>query len=755
MSKRFKARDKVTHKMTKDGVALHNATTGENTRVSKREADMRFGGGLPKDDKYIKAGSTAAVASPKHRKQTYRHSKSEIEPETKPDVAPEEPKTGSSHIDGAYTEPMDTVPVYAAPDAKPASTLEAAKTGSPYRSVTNARYTDTASRPAPPDTKPPSTPGTPTPTPYGHDITADPTGIKSAAAPRPEKSGRLQFAKNEAVPDIAAKRQASAGRRLAKPEHGRNSEKSAKSQGEMPRKRNPVHGKAKGGGSGTAGQKLKFEKTLKKQGQMKGTAMALPVTASANVAVAATHGKLSQHEDDNVAVKAAHHAEMEVEAGVKAGMRYIKAAPYRKVRKMERATARKQINHAYRQGVARNPNLQSNVVSRALQKRKIRNNYAKSLRDSRKAAKKAGSIANRAGKAIAAVVKRHPIAAAVAVMLVLFGFVTTSLFNAGSTIGGGSVTTIILTTYLADDADMLGAEAVYAGMEAELQNTLDNYEELNPGYDEYRFELDPIQHDPYVLISILHALHDGEWKLGDVLGTLDMLFDLQYILTEEVTTEIRTRTETKTVTDPETGETHEEEVEVEYEYHIITVTLENFNLSHLPVYVMSTERLGRYALLMRTLGNRPDLFEDSPSANLGGYLKYEIPPDALGDEVFARMIAEAEKYLGWPYVWGGSSPATSFDCSGYVSWVINNSGWNMGRLTAQGLFNNCIPVSSANARPGDLIFFTGTYRSPGPVSHVGIYVGGGHMIHCGNPISYADITTPYWVRHFYAFARLP
>jgi len=224
-----------------------------------------------------------------------------------------------------------------------------------------------------------------------------------------------------------------------------------------------------------------------------------------------------------------------------------------------------------------------------------------------------------------------------------------------------------------------------------------------------------------------------------------------------VTVEVRYRTETSTYTDPETGETTTESEEVPYDYYICDVSLENFNLSHLPVYIMGEEKVGRYALYMATLGNRPDLFPGYlyPNAStIQEYTHYDIPPEYLTDEVFAGIMAEAEKYLGYPYVWGGSSPVTSFDCSGYVSWVINHSGWNVGRLGAQGLSNICTPVSSANAKPGDLIFFVGTYDTPG-VSHVGIYVGDGMMIHCGSPISYANINTTYWQSHFKGFGRLP
>ena len=250
-------------------------------------------------------------------------------------------------------------------------------------------------------------------------------------------------------------------------------------------------------------------------------------------------------------------------------------------------------------------------------------------------------------------------------------------------------------------------------------------------------------YDPYVLISILSALHEGEWTADEVQGTLENLFDRQYILTERVVRETRYDSDG----DP-------------YSWYICYVTLENKNLSHLPLEMMGEEQMARYSLYMSslymsTLGNRPDLFPES--AYVGKYITnppadYDVPEEYLDDETFAAILGEAEKYLGYPYVWGGSSPATSFDCSGFVSWVINHSGWNVGRLGAQGLYNICTPTSAP--RPGDLVFFVGTYDTAG-VSHCGIYVGDGMMIHCGDPIQYANLNTSYWQSHFYAYGRLP
>jgi hypothetical protein len=313
-------------------------------------------------------------------------------------------------------------------------------------------------------------------------------------------------------------------------------------------------------------------------------------------------------------------------------------------------------------------------------------------------------------------------------------------------------------TYLAEDADILGAEAAYAGMEADLQYSLDNYAALNPGYDEYVFDLDTIWHDPYVLIAILGATHDGAWTLDDVQGTLAFLFERQYILTETTTMEVRTRAEP--VIDPTTGLPTGDTEDVPYNHYIRTVTLENFNLSHLPIYIMGETNLSRYAMYMMTLGNRPDLFPVSAFPNASYYQdygRYDIPQAYLdADPIFAAMVTEANKWLGMPYVWGGYSPVTSFDCSGFVSWVLNNSGWNIGRLGAQGLCNISTTVSAADAKPGDLVFFHSTYDAPDPngVTHVGIYVGDGMMVHAGNPIGYVTINTTYWQNHLYAFGRM-
>ena len=333
------------------------------------------------------------------------------------------------------------------------------------------------------------------------------------------------------------------------------------------------------------------------------------------------------------------------------------------------------------------------------------------------------------------------------------------------------VNSFVIGTYPATEEDVLAAERAYRSMEQELQDELDHYETRHPGHDEYRYELQEIWHDPYALIAIVSAYHGGEeWTIGSAYGTLERYFQLQYILTETIERETRYRTETRTgyreETDPETGEItrvpYQYEAQIPYAYTICNVKLVNKNLSHLPVYTMSRKNMGLYALYMSTLGNMPDLFRNNPHASeLKDPLLYDIPEDVLAvDEQFARLIEEAELYLGYPYVWGGDSPDTSFDCSGFISYVFTNSGvYDTGRLGATGLYGICSKITSQEARPGDLIFFEGTLGEGvdgnDGITHVGLYVGDGMMLHCGNPVSYADLSRDYWQTHFYGYGRIP
>ena len=538
--------------------------------------------------------------------------------------------------------------------------------------------------------------------------------------------------------------------------------KADKAQAKIPKKTVVKKERGFDPATGKVKTQLRFEEVDKKKPPSKLTHAVQD--APANFVLSQVHREVRQSEDDNVGVEAAHKVEQAVESGgrlVQSAHRAHQLKPYRAAIRAEKKLERANLDALQKKAEIDRPT--SNPVSKWQQKQAIKKQYAaakhnqaaqttaKAAENTAKAAKKAAEKAEKAGKYVWEHRRGFAIAAAILLMLafLLNGLSSCSVIMDG--VGSG----IAASTYPSQDADMLGAETQYCEMEAELQCYLDTYESTHD-YDEYHFDLDTIEHDPYVLISMITALHQGEWTLDEVQGTLQMLFDRQYILTEDVVVETRYRTETDTWTDAD-GNTHTDTYQVPYDYYICTVTLENFNLSHVPVYIMSEEQLGMYATYMATLGNRPDLFPGSGYIGKyveGSYTDYDIPPEALDDEVFAAIIKEAEKYLGYPYVWGGSSPSTSFDCSGFVSWVINHSGWDVGRLGAQGLCNICTPVPSANVKPGDLVFFTGTYDTPG-VSHVGIYVGNNMMIHCGDPISYANLNSSYWQSHFYRYGRLP
>ena len=518
-----------------------------------------------------------------------------------------------------------------------------------------------------------------------------------------------------------------------------------------------------GGKLESAREKLANQKPVKKPGVIKTAGHAAGVETWKFV-----HGKLHQVEHENVGVKAAHRIELAGETVLRGGTRFIKkrirTRPIRRVRKWERKNVKANTNHAFRQMVQEHPELKKSAAARHAQKKRIKKHYQKKTHEAAKAAKKAAEktavTTEKTAKSVVKFVRRHPIGSLIALLVILLVVLLHSCVGMVTSVGNGTIGAIGAGTYQPEDTEMIAAEAAYAGMESALQYELDNYASLHSGYDEYHYDFDAIAHDPYALISLLSAWYEGAWTLTEVQETLTMLFEHQYTLIETVTVEVRSYTETEILIDPITGVITTLSYEVEYNYYICNASMENFNLSHLPMFVMSEEKLGQYALYMSTHGNRPDLFPNSlyPHASTASeYTYYGIPPEYLSDEVFAAMITEAEKYLGYPYVFGGSSPVTSFDCSGFVSWVINHSGWDVGRLGAKGLYNICTPVSATNAKPGDLIFFHTTYDAPDPTAatHVGIYVGDNMMLHCGSPISYTSITTNYWQAHFFGFGRLP
>lgn len=461
------------------------------------------------------------------------------------------------------------------------------------------------------------------------------------------------------------------------------------------------------------------------------------------------HNEIHKVEQENVGVEAGHKGELLVESSVQyvgvhaASIRqHVHERPWRELNRAEQAVRRANADLLYRKTIRDYPDLQtSNPLSRYLQKKRLQKDYAdqkhRAAETTARTAKRTAEVVREAVKKAAEFVKRH--SAAVGIVVGVLGM--TAMLMAGvsscAMMVGSGISGMFTATYAAEDPDMLGAETAYCDMEEALQAELDAIETTYPDYDDYQYDLDEIGHDPYVLISMLSALHNGAFTLDEIQDDLQTIFSHQYILTftEQVELiEVNGRLQRGTV---------------------LYVELQNVGIDWLPSALLTEEQLAAYAAYMSTLGNREDLFAGVPGAStLVPPTYYEIPPEALEDETFAAMIAEGEKYLGYPYVWGGSSPETSFDCSGFVCWVINHSGWSVGRTTAQGLYNVCIPVSSTNAKPGDLIFFVGTYDTP-DVSHVGIYVGGGQMLHCGSPISYASVNVPYWQDHFYCFGRLP
>ena len=504
-----------------------------------------------------------------------------------------------------------------------------------------------------------------------------------------------------------------------------------------------------------AKEKLAKQKPPKKPGPVKKAGRAVGATVHGYV-----HSKLYEVEHENVGTESAHRSELVGEAALRSTSRYVKKQirehPAKAVQKAESRHIKATADYQYRATVEAHPEMQKGgAVSRYIQKQKIKRQYAKQAREASKqtakAAEKTAVTTEKLAARAVAFVKRHPVGVLLFLACFLLLVLMQSCMSSVVTIGNGVVGAIGASTYAAEDADLRGAEAAYCGLEAELQDYLDSYESTHD-YDEYHFELDDIEHDPYVLLSIISAMHEGAWTVDEVQGTLQMLFEKQYILTETVVTERRYYLETDTWTDEE-GNTHTDTYRVYYDYYICTVTLENFNLSHLPIYIMGEDQLSRYALYMAALGNRPDLFPSSPyvAKYTADPVEHEIPEAYLADETFAAILEEAEKYIGYPYVWGGYKPSTSFDCSGFVSYVYNQCGWDFGRLGAQGLYN--ISRRTSSPRPGDLVFFTGTYDTPG-VSHVGIYVGDGWMLHCGDPIGYANLNTSYWQSHFYAYGRL-
>lgn len=468
------------------------------------------------------------------------------------------------------------------------------------------------------------------------------------------------------------------------------------------------------------------------------------------------HRQIRRVEDDNTGVQAAHETEQGAESGMGLVVRSARRARLNASRHTEQAA----------QAIHPQTPSSSNPLSRWRQKRAIRRTYmtGQAAGETARSVAQAGGAVARAKRGLKALVARSRKTYLLAGALVaLLAFVMNGLSSCAPLVQS-AMQSLVIAAYPAGDEDLLAAERYYANLEKELQNELNHYASYHPGFDEYRIEADDIWHDPHALMALISAHANGEWTVDDAYGYMDRLFEKQYILTEDIEEETRYRREWVTryrrEEDAETGEVtwvpYQVEEDVPYTYRICNVTLDNFNLSHLPFYVLSREGVGRYAMYISVLGMREDLFRGNPYAStLREPGEYDIPADVMEDETFRRLMEEAEKYIGYPYVWGGDSPETSFDCSGFISYVFAASGVrDVGRLGATSLYGRCMPIAPQEARPGDLIFFEGTISGEEGITHVGLYVGGNHMLHCGSPIGYADLTDSYWQNHFYGYGRL-
>ena len=711
----LKPKDKVVLRMTRDGAVEENLTEGTSEKVSKRLEDAQLV--TPHDAETV--NMTEEVRKRRQlRPDELENPESQTEAQTsetaqeyKPDDLPvsDEPTSHAPHSDGYHAHPVDYGKAFADTAVTGRVSRPRAERQIDGEAVLEKAAETSAEMP---------------------DFSSD--------APASRRIERLERKSQKAHERLDVAREKLPTKKVLKKERVFDEE------------------------TGKGKNRLHFEDELKiPKGQSKLQFEAdKTVRKVGDTLASGIHGKIHEVEQENSGVEAAHRTEIAAESVARHYQHHKERSankPFEKVSKLEQQAEAADRKLHFERTVAENPEMKASRpnMNKHYQKQHIKKEYT--------AARKAGAqTASTATKSTGKTVREKAsdkvkeffsknkkvfvwLGAGLMILILLSAGISscTAMFTS-------TTSSVIATSYLSEDDAMLGAEAQYCQMEAELQEYLDNYESTHD-YDEYHFDLDTIEHDPYVLVSILSAFNEGEFTLDEVQGLLQTLFDRQYILTEDVEVEVRYRTETRT-----DSEGNEYDVEVPYNYYICTVTLENFDLSHLPVYIMNEDQLSMYSAYMSTLGNREDLFPGS------GYVdKYiENPPDDytvnaeyLTDEKFATLIAEAEKYLGYPYVWGGSNPSTSFDCSGFVSYVLTNSGLvNTGRLGAQGLYNVCSPVSSADAKPGDLVFFVGTYDTPG-VSHVGIYVGDNVMLHCGDPIQYTSINTSYWQSHFYAFGR--
>ena len=490
-------------------------------------------------------------------------------------------------------------------------------------------------------------------------------------------------------------------------------------------------------------EKLRFGKAKHEEPTKPTTGKKLLKDAPGQTVSSALHREIAKNEDDNVGVQATHQTEQAAETAYHAvdyAMYGHKMKAYDKAEKLVKKSDQANVNAMFEKFKKDNPTASSNPLSRWQQKQTIKKEYVvmRAGKGGKAAASGAGKGAKKGtqkavdglknlGQKLVNMANKKVLLIILGIALLVMVFSgmfssCTAMFNAGGQVMVG-------TSFTAKDEDILGVEEDYTNMENDLRKEIDNIETTHPGYDEYRYYLDEIGHNPYELAAYLTVVYEA-YTREQVQAEIARLFEEQYELKLETIVERRSTTTTNP--DGSTSTTY-------YNYYILEVTLINKGLGTvIDASGLTEDQKQRYEVILELMGNRPDIFGDDIYATPGGgstgeYTDYDIPGEALTDTAFANMIREAEKYLGYPYVWGGSSPSTSFDCSGFVSWVINNcgNGWSVGRQTANGLKNLCDIIPPSEAKPGDLIFFQGTYATTG-ASHVGIYVGGGMMIHCGN-----------------------
>lgn len=827
----FRAKEKKFHKMTRDGLVERGAASGEETRISGREQDfdLRQARDSPDslEDLSVKARHT--------RQQRPKNGDApQIEPVEDADASPLEDLQPEAHEDAPREEPRE-------------------KSGN-RRTRYQQKFSESSS-------------------------------ASEAAAEQPRTS-KLQFAEDELPPDAPGKKLVKAQQKAE-----RTARKLEQAEANLPARRKLRMEVEPDAATGNAKRRLKFEKeVISQQEHIKGAKPLRPVKKGANAAIGYAHKKIYENEHENVGIEAAHRTELVAEGGLRALNHRRKTAPYRKVARLQKKTVKTRARAAYQQALHDNPQLRSNVFSRMWQKYRLKREYAKTARTARRtgqAAGKTAAVTKKAGGAVGRFASRHPALCLMATLLFLIVVLIFSLFSSCSSMGTGGIGAIAASSYTAEDQDINNAELVYTEWETDLQMQIDNAEADHPGYDEYRYHVGNIGHNPFELMGFLTASYQA-FQYADVEAVLQELFAEQYSL--EFVEEVETRTRTETRTDPSTGEIYE--VEVTYEWRILNVNLMAKSFTDVIAARMNAEQTQLFNVLMMTKGNRQyvsNVFGDtnwlpyvtsyygyrvhpisgeknyhkavdigmpqgteilaghdgvvtqageagsyglivvlegtmedgrtlttkyahcsellvsagqevkqgdviakvgSTGDSTGPHLHLEVlvdgqylnplyfantgdhtgtnlipgsaggpeipayPGAPMGDGDYAALITEAQKHLGKPYVFGASGP-NSFDCSGFVSYVLNQSGVaSVGRSTAQGLFNMSTPVSRENAQPGDLIFFTGTYSAGTPVTHVGIYIGNGQMIHAGDPVQYANINTSYWTEHFYAFGRI-